>query len=65
METINTGFVCPYGTMVLVFLSAAPLEQPYKGGTMWKRLLENAGANPATAEGVISTKPFPQLGSKK
>ena len=56
MDTISTGFICRYGTTGPVFSSAA---QPGTIGTTWKRQVENAGIEPATASGVLTTKPFP------
>ena len=58
METINTGFVRPYGTTGSVFSSAAP---PRTLGTTWKRQVQNAGIEPATTVGVLISKPFPEL----
>ena len=56
MDTISTGFIRLYGTTGPVFSSAT---HPRTLGTKWKRQVENAGIEPATTVGVLTTKPFP------
>ena len=57
MEAINTDFVHTYGTTGPVFSSAT---HPGTLETTWKGKVENAGIELAPAEGVLTTKPFPE-----
>ena len=55
MDTIITGFICLYGTTG-PFFSSAVSPEPWG---LHEQRMENAGIEPATEQGVPTTKPFP------